>query len=123
MNCVAVVFVFAMQFGFPSMLLVRNHIHHTHGAQAHPGECRYWDDGKIRFHGIRNERDVVGDGRGGCGGKKWIRPRRGTEDDRFIKTFPVRSALPFLGSPMEVRGRFITTRTLFETLISAVFET
>ena len=26
MNCVAVVFVFAMQFGFPSMLLVRNHI-------------------------------------------------------------------------------------------------
>jgi hypothetical protein len=76
MNCVAVVFVFAMQFGFPSMLLVRNHIHHTHGAQAHPGECRYWDDGKIRFHGIRNERDVVGDGRGGCGGKKWIRPQR-----------------------------------------------
>ncbi len=60
--------------------------------------------------------EEVAGGRSGLG-------RRGTEDDRFIKTFPVRSALPFLGSPMEVRGRFITTRTLFETLISAVFET
>ncbi len=49
MNCVAVVFVFAMQFGFSSMLLVRNYIHHTHGAQAHSGECQYWDDGKIRL--------------------------------------------------------------------------